>query len=425
MLRCLFLMVFFFLLIVARGQGVRFGEFTGWDEVVNTAKKEHKYILVDCFATWCAPCQLMDREVFTKPAVGEFINVHFIPVKVQMDTTEKDRRLIKDWYAAAGKIRKEYSVESFPTYLFFSPDGKIVHRFSGALNDTNFLRLAANALDTNKQYYILLKKYRRGDNVLKSLPNMAGIALSLGDKRQADVMARDYIENYLDKKGAKEPLSKWELQFVSQQFIGQLHSNDRVFSLFLREGQRVDSIMGKQGYSMDVVCEIINREEVDPRIWPHGKAIDATPAWEVLEKDIAEKFGAGYAERTVLDAKIRWYNEKAEWPKASKYTIQKIERFGLDTIGIRKYFTNNTLYEVVFKHSNNRDELSKAARWMRTIVDMTPEDAENLDTYANLLYKLGRVKDALSFEEKAAALRPDNEDIQTSLKKMKRGQPTW
>ena len=48
-----------------------------------------------------------------------------------------------------------------------------------------------------------------------------------------------------------------------------------------------------------------------------------------------------------------------------------------------------------------------------------------IDTKANLLYKLGRKKEALELEAKASALTPDDKEVQEAYQKMKEGKPTW
>src|ERR1700750_930968 len=79
--------------------GIQFAKDSSWQQVLIKAKKESKYIFVDCFATWCGPCRLMDRNVFTQKSVGDFINMHFIPVRVQMDPSKTDDRFVKSWYS--------------------------------------------------------------------------------------------------------------------------------------------------------------------------------------------------------------------------------------------------------------------------------------------------------------------------------------
>jgi hypothetical protein len=50
-----------------------------------------------------------------------------------------------------------------------------------------------------------------------------------------------------------------------------------------------------------------------------------------------------------------------------------------------------------------------------------------MDTYANILYKLGRTNEAIKVEEKALALadESDKKGYQDVIDKMKKGEKTW
>jgi hypothetical protein len=50
-----------------------------------------------------------------------------------------------------------------------------------------------------------------------------------------------------------------------------------------------------------------------------------------------------------------------------------------------------------------------------------------LDTYANLLYKLGKKNEAIAWQQKAVDASSENErpGYQTTLDKMKKGEKTW
>src|SRR5688572_725014 len=89
-----------------------------WKMVKEKAKKENKYIFLDCYATWCAPCKMMEKSTYSNDSVGLFFNDKFISVKVQMDRKDNDNHEIRNWYDNADSIRELYHVNGFPTFLF-------------------------------------------------------------------------------------------------------------------------------------------------------------------------------------------------------------------------------------------------------------------------------------------------------------------
>jgi Mn-dependent DtxR family transcriptional regulator len=58
-------------------------------------------------------------------------------------------------------------------------------------------------------------------------------------------------------------------------------------------------------------------------------------------------------------------------------------------------------------------------------MDKEKDNAANMDTYANLLYKLGRKEEAIAREEIAAELSPDDKSFRETLYKMRKDEKTW
>ncbi len=61
---------------------------------------------------------------------------------------------------------------------------------------------------------------------------------------------------------------------------------------------------------------------------------------------------------------------------------------------------------------------------MNELVKYYPEKHILIDTYASLLYKIGKTTNAINWEEKASKLSP-NKDYVIALEQMKKGEPTY
>jgi tetratricopeptide (TPR) repeat protein len=81
----------------------------------------------------------------------------------------------------------------------------------------------------------------------------------------------------------------------------------------------------------------------------------------------------------------------------------------------------------LFENSCDRSALESALTWSKKVIEKEPT-ANYYDTYANLLYKLGRAAEAIEMEEKALTLDQGNgsiDDVKKALEKMRAGLPTW
>ncbi|MBU1761725.1 MAG: DUF255 domain-containing protein, partial [Bacteroidetes bacterium] len=76
--------------------GIKFSQLTTWNDVLKQAEKENKYIFLDIYTTWCAPCKVMSKEIFPQQNVGRFFNQNFINVALQFDTTKNDNEEVKN-----------------------------------------------------------------------------------------------------------------------------------------------------------------------------------------------------------------------------------------------------------------------------------------------------------------------------------------
>lgn len=182
-----------FSIIQAQDKGIRFEHNSGWKAILAKAKTENKYILVDCFTTWCGPCRYMDTNIFPIQEVGTFFNDRFINVKFQFDSTSNDPEEIKTQYADAAYLLKKYYIMAYPTFLFFNSNGELVHRELGGCNGDEFISKGKNALNPENQYYTQAKKYEAGARDTSFLKNLVRLAIHSGEDSAASIYTKDYL----------------------------------------------------------------------------------------------------------------------------------------------------------------------------------------------------------------------------------------
>ena len=296
-------------------------------DVFKAAKEQNKYIFVDCYADWCGPCKWMMANVFPTEEAGKFYNENFIIYKLDMEKGE------------GVEFAKKYAVQSYPTYLFFSPDGGLVHRSGGSKEVDAFIQDGMNALNPDMTVFGLQKKYESGDRSEETLYNYA-MAL--------------YSANL---KGGKE---------VAEEYLATQNESD---------------LTSEKNW--EFIYKFVNTSKSD--------------AFKYLENN--------------ADTYSKLYGEEKVWTKITRthifgYMMDKNFKGMVEyTASAEDKLKNNgemlnTVAWTVYEELDDKESLEKALKWS----DWSLKDKRNyynLDTYAALLYKLGRYDEALKFANEA------------------------
>jgi len=98
--------------------GIKFTE-ANWAAILKKAKAEKKLIFLDAYASWCGPCKMLQKNVFTQQQVGDYFNKRFINVKIDMEKGE------------GPALSRKYPLEAYPTLFFINGDGQVVKKVIG------------------------------------------------------------------------------------------------------------------------------------------------------------------------------------------------------------------------------------------------------------------------------------------------------
>lgn len=456
----------------AQDNGIKFEKKLSWIQIVEKAKAEHKYIFMDCYATWCAPCKWMSSNIFPEKEVGDFYNNHFINVAVQMDKTPHDEQDVKDWYSEVDSINNKYHIGAYPSYLFFDSDGNIVHRILGAVDEPKeFINKGMDALNPEKQYYTIVKNcgLHKTDSVFLKQTLMN--AISQSDAENAALIGDYYINIFKNPVGNADNIRLIrriiELNYDKKYVTG--------FNLFLQNARQIDSIIGFNAYAEQTIAGYIFQDDVLPAF---TKSPQGTVYWDKIKSNLKQKFPTlspglivaeeysfqnyiayqikqylsndsaksidwnkafvhfkgkyiGYNIDTIfIERKTKYYRDKKMWPECTQAAYEWIHKYGS---GIGERDMDNIVWDLIFMHATDKPILEEGAKWIKLIVDKRHIPNET-DTYANLLYKLGRTEEAINWENKAIALLSNStkkyelknlKEFEASLAKMKTGVPTW
>ncbi len=402
------LLVPFFMQAQTTHKGIKFENVKSWESILSQAKAAQKYVFVDCYATWCGPCKYMSENVFTIDRVGQFYNENFICVKVQLDSTKDDNEETKSFYADASAINKKYKIQVFPTYLIFSSEGELVHRFVGSMGDTLFMKKGKESLMPSTQYYVIKKKFSKSLSDSAFLRRLTISAWSLNEDYS------EYAKAYIATQNSM--FTKANVDFINKITRSTI---DTGFKLVLNNQGKYDEMIGN-GKANSFIVDIIVNEEFEKIFSVKGD--------KKLTKTIEERLKKVYpkqAKEAIAILKVSLYSELKDWKHYKTAISYFMKVYGA------KITTSSQLNEFawnVFDHIDDQSTLKEALKWSKKSFSGTNlQDPAVMDTYANLLYKLGRTQEAIDFETKVLKLAPDNDktSYQETIGKMKKGEKTW
>jgi thioredoxin-related protein len=424
-----------------------------WDQVKQKAKNENKNIFIDVYATWCGPCKDMESKIYPNAEVGEAINDKFISIKVQQDKSAKDNAFIQSWYTDAAAIIKEYQVEAFPTYLFVSHEGKLMHKELGFQEAPQFIQIAEVAL-TNPigKYDPQLAVYQKGKKDYKTLDGLILHVLKVKNNKQLAIeMAKDYKKNYLDKLNQSEWLQKRHLDFMDE-FPSLVSTKDKFFKLCYERPAEVDKAKEYKGggWAKWQVDQTVYREIIDPLLWKDEKkgiALTSDPDWKKIIKTVKDKYAKIDAEKIIDDMKLGYYHKSENYEGFARYVDSIIaENIPKADHPLWNAWRLNQVAWAMFLDTKDEQILRAALKWIDLSISLEETSAlskdevancQLYDTKANLLYKIGRVKEGIECEQKALELANlfakkqgtekgyFDEEYNKIIDKMKRGEPTW
>lgn len=354
-------------------------EHTDWDSVKEKAKKEKKYILVDAFTTWCGPCKWMTKNVFPQKEVGDFVNEKFVSFKLDM---EKGEGL---------SFAKEYNVRAYPTFVFFNPDGEIVHKKVGSAKGDEFIQYTKEALDPDKQAFTLQKKYNAGEKSPEFLRKYA-YALEAAYE-DTDQVAEEYLatqtkDSWVEKKN-------W--QFITS-FVKDTDSE--VFRYVLKNQEKFNKSFNRESMERFV------NETVTKAIYPVAKSQD-TKRFESL-KELYRKLIPDEADKYSAKADYIFYAKSKD---SFKYACRYFDEYAQNPNEL------NRIAWRYFKKENAPEKLKKALEWINKSIELD-NNSYNTDTKAHLLYKMKRYAEALKVAEESVILGRKNDTDTVSTEKL-------
>ncbi len=121
-------LLYFFSVALSQEPAIRFQ--TGQlEQLKSEATREEKPMFIHFTASWCMPCQWMEKNTYSDQQLASFVNEHFLPVKIDIDEREGYR------------AKQEYRIILLPSVLIVDSRGLVVGRYEESMNAGRLLQV--------------------------------------------------------------------------------------------------------------------------------------------------------------------------------------------------------------------------------------------------------------------------------------------
>ncbi|WP_375417316.1 thioredoxin family protein [uncultured Hymenobacter sp.] len=192
-MRCFLALVFLLGSILTKGQSPTVAFTKGdWAGTLAQAKKANKAVFLYAGSPSCHFCRPMETEVFPTPAVSRYYNATFLSHKINVDEGE-------------GKVLAErFAIRTLPAYLYFSPQGKLLHLSSGYEPAADFVVDGRDAFNPKKAFFSLKEQYQAGDRTAELLYALSTAPALAQEPALYDQVTGEYLKSQQPKDLASQ-----------------------------------------------------------------------------------------------------------------------------------------------------------------------------------------------------------------------------
>lgn len=361
-------------------KGIQFAAQENWNQVLVTAAKENKIIFIDGYTSWCQPCKRMDKQVFPQKLVGDFYNENFINVKVNMEE------------GIGKELQKKYDVFFYPTFLFLTPDGTLVHRIAGFQSAPKMLNLGKTAVNPDKRLSAFDERFANGDRDPKFLRRYT-ILKKAGMDGTHEQIAMEYLKTQEDWN------TKNNLKFI----LKYADDTDSELFNYMLENK---AVFEKELGASKIAGKIENL--IYQKIYDEERNADL----EKLEVLFNKVYPPKQAEQAIARFKVNYYLEKRSSKKYAEAAIDFYKKFPAQ----HPSELTDVAYNFYDLDVSKKKYLKKGLKWTKAAIEKDPSYF-NYETLGAVYYRMKKKKKARKAVMKAIELaKAEKEDFSETQK---------
>lgn len=110
-----------------------------FEQAIERAQKENKYIVMDVYTDWCQWCKIMDKKTYSDQRIVDLAQKKIIFVKLNAESS--DSVTVQNTAITKRELSYALGIEGYPATVFLNPAGEFITRVSGFIEADEFVKI--------------------------------------------------------------------------------------------------------------------------------------------------------------------------------------------------------------------------------------------------------------------------------------------
>jgi len=108
----------------------------GWNEGLSEAASSKRPVVVDVYTDWCGWCKRMDRDVYARQDVRDYLAKNYVAVRLNAEAAGRARYENRDYTPSS--LAQRFRVSGYPTTIFLRANGEHLVNVPGYIDADRF-----------------------------------------------------------------------------------------------------------------------------------------------------------------------------------------------------------------------------------------------------------------------------------------------
>ncbi|MRX41165.1 thioredoxin fold domain-containing protein [Flavobacterium sp. LC2016-23] len=370
-MRFIYLFLFFISVPILHSQNQFVPDDIPYRTGLETAKAANKPLFVMLYADWCPHCNQMKKEVFSDPAVMDFLKRNY--VCLWKDIEKEEGKMLKD----------KFNTKSLPTFLFLDATETLLYALKGEMKTAAFLTEVNYALNPKMQLPYLEKEFLADPS--NSTKFFAYLNTLKKGKDRTDLSPATHL--YLNTQSDTQLVSETNWRVIAN---GVTDINSREFQYVLKHQKEFAAVASQN--RVDRKVESIVSELLRPLV----DNLDTVNYYK--QREIAKSIRLQKTDSLVFKFDLTLAERTEKWQFYKKVTLEDTQKLVWNDASFLK-----DIGQTYLKHITDTNALKMAIFWVKHSLELNDSYDGNL-LLARLYNKIKDKKSALKYAQHAKVI---------------------